>query len=117
MSETGLPAAAQVMSGEVAVGFGDGEQRGRIMVVLAPGEQWVAMDPAQAVAVAKDMIDKAVVLGANVQILVPRKEISKAKLSMLVNRVSLVMRNLLEKKRDPQYVAEEVVQIVLRDSQ
>lgn len=110
------PKEVSLQAGEIGVGAGVGEQKGKILLVLAEPKKWVAMEPAQACAIAKDMIDKAVSLGMNVEIIVPRKPISHGRRTMIVNRVDLVMRKLTEQKRPTKYIAEEIVDIVLRDS-
>lgn len=105
-------------SAEIGIGLGEGEQKNRIVLTLgATPINWFSMDPQNAVDIAKDLIDKAVMLGFDVQIVLPKREMSKVKRTMLVNRVSLVMRNLLEKKRDANFIAEELVTIVLRDAE
>lgn len=116
LPEDAPPPNMQINAGEIGVGAGEGAQKGRILLVLPKPAKWVALEPPQACAIAKDMIDKAVSLGYHVEIVIPRKPISQGKRTMLVNRVNLVMRMLTEKKRDPLFIAEELVDIVLRDS-
>lgn len=103
-------------AGEIGVGLGAGEQAGRIMLVLPQPQKWVALQPEQACAIAKDMIDKAVKMGYRVEIVVPRKPISSQTRTRIVNRLELVMKSMLAEKKDPRYVAEELTDIVLRDS-
>lgn len=106
----------KINAGEIGVAFGDGPQKGRIVMALPAMAKAIVMNPEQAVAVAKDMIDKAVTLGVNVQVLIPKKPISQSRRTLIVNRIDLVMRRLTEKKRPSRYIAEELVDIVLRDS-
>lgn len=102
--------------GEIGVAFGDGPQKGRIVVALPAMAKAIVMNPEQAVMVAKDIIDKAVSLGVQVQILIPKKPISQSRRTLIVNRIDIVMRKLQERKRPSRYIAEELVDIVLRDS-
>lgn len=105
----------ELRAGEVAVASGQGEQSGRVMLIVPNGVSWVAMLPEQAAAVGKDMIDKAVANGADVKLVLPKKEPSMMVRTMLRNRVSLIMRSELEKGRKHDYIAESIVDIVLRE--
>lgn len=118
MSASQFPPAAapEIAPGEIGVGIGAGEQKDRILLVLPKPQKWVALQPEQACAIAKDMIDKAVQMGYRVEIVVPRKPISSQTRTRIVNRLQLVMQSMLSEKKDPRYVAEELTDIVLRDS-
>lgn len=117
MNDTGpIEQKVELRAGEIGVGVGEGVQKGNVILALPAPAKWVGMTPVQAVGIAKDMIDKAVALGAHVEILIPRKPISQTKRTLIVNRVDIVMRSLQEKGRASRYIAEELVDIVLRDS-
>lgn len=90
-----------------------GAERGRVVMIFRKSVNWVAYDPQNAVDVAKCMIDSAVELGANVQIMLPKRQIKPQVYNTLVTRVGLVMKNQLEKKEHPQKVARQLVDIVL----
>lgn len=110
------PEVQELKPGEVGVASGQGEHKGRILLVVPAGARYVAMDPGQACAVGKDMIDKAVAAGAKVELILPKREIKPMVRTMLKNRVSLVMRGELEKGRKADHIAEMLVDIVLREA-
>jgi hypothetical protein len=110
------------MMGETPKREGDGRTQvvvgpedGKIVMGFPKPISWLAMEPDNAVQIAKSMIDSAVKLGANVQIVLPRRKLSEAKRTMLRYRVSLRMRSMLEKKRVPDYIAEEILVTVLQE--
>jgi hypothetical protein len=106
-----LPDGLKVNPGEIGVGLGQGAQKGRIVLVLTSG-QWASLDPQQAVAIGKDLIDKAVAMGTNVQIELPRAKVTQANHDMLVQRYKVVLRKKLIdgiKPEDVGYLAERLV--------
>lgn len=98
---------------EVGVALGEGKESGRIVLALAEPSKWISMDPRQAVAIAKDMIDKAVKLGAQVEIVMPRKEVNGTQRAVLVTRTKLVMKGQLERGVKVEHLAEQLVDIIL----
>lgn len=92
-----------------------GPEAGKIVMGFPKPISWLAMEPDNAVQIAKSMIDSAVKLGANVQIVLPRRKITEAQRTMLRNRLSLRMRSMIEKKRDFDYIAEELLATVLQE--
>lgn len=82
-------------------------------MVFKKPTKWMAMDPANAVQIAKSIIDTAVGLGLEVTIELPQKRVNAQLYWTLVNRVELNVRNMLEKKNDPKGIARAIVDIVL----
>jgi hypothetical protein len=107
----------EIKKGELGVFFGTGPEKGRIVIGFHEPIKWLALDPKNAVDVAKDFIDKAVHLGVKVHLQLPQRELSPLKYQALVTRVGLVMKNQLEKKVDPKLVAHQIVDIVLSGSE
>lgn len=99
--------------GELAVAYGVGPEKGRIVLAFAEPTKWIALDPTNAVRVAKDMIDKAAELGAKVYLQIRKPPLSAVKHQALVTRTHIVMKNQLEKNVDPKQVARQLVDIIL----
>jgi hypothetical protein len=103
----------EIKKGELGVFFGTGPEKGRIVIGFHEPIKWLALDPKNAVEVAKEFIDKATHLGTKVHLMLPKRELSPMKYQALVTRVGLVMKNQLERKVDPKLVARQIVDIVL----
>lgn len=107
---------------EDAVRIGDGKtelslgvEKGRIVMAFPKPVEWVAFDPANAVDIAKAMIDSAEACGCTVTLQVPRKVVPPIIVEKLVKRVEIVMDNLQRRKKLPKTIATELVHIVLRE--
>ena len=73
----------------------------------------VAYDPANAVEIGKKLIDCAVDCGAQVQIKVPKRQITETQRKRLITRATHVFRSLQEKGRPPKHIAQQVVDVIL----
>jgi len=86
---------------------------GKVIQRFARPMLFVAFDPGNAVQVGKKMIDCAVECGAQVEIKVPRREISNEKRKALIARCQHIMRSMQERGKSPQSVARNVVDSIL----
>lgn len=86
---------------------------GKVIVRYREPRLFVAFDPSNAVDVGKKLIDCAVECGAEVQIQVPRREISKGKRDALITRATHVLRSMTEQRRSPAHIARHVVDSIL----
>lgn len=99
--------------GEIGVFFGTEAQKGRIVLGFHHEVKWIGLDPTNAVAIAKDMIDKATELGCKVHIQIRRPVLSAVKHQAIVTRVGIVLKNQVEKGVDPKKIARQLVDITL----
>ena len=76
---------------------------------------YVPIQPSQAVAIAKSMIDAAVDCGADVRIEIPRAVVTEAQRVRLINRVSIMATSLVRDKATPGKMALEIVDTVLKE--
>ena len=88
-------------------------EQGKVIVRFPEPLLWLALDPANAVGIGKHLIDCAVDCGANVEIKVPRKEISREKRTALITRALHVQRSMTEQNRPPAMIAQHVVDSIL----
>lgn len=86
---------------------------GKVIQRFARPMLFVAFDPSNAVQVGKKMIDCAVDCGAQVEIKVPRRQISPAKRLALITRATHVMRSMTERGRPPKDIAQHVIDSIL----
>lgn len=112
MSEPKEP-KVEVKPGQIGVFFGEGAQRGQVMLVMGEPAKWTALDPQNAALIAVDMLEKAAALGVKAHLLIPPPPLSPIKFQTIVTRVAIVMKNQLEKRVDPKIVARQLVEIVL----
>ena len=84
---------------------------GQVVVVFEKPMRHIKFDPANAVQIGKHLIDCAVTLGMEVEIKVPRKEVSREQRNILVVRAMNIMRSLANKP--PKRIAIEVVDSIL----
>ncbi|HVA19806.1 MAG TPA: hypothetical protein VMU55_06515 [Solirubrobacteraceae bacterium] len=105
------PDTERIGSGETEVTVGP--EHGRVVLAFPRPQGWVGFDPQNAVEVAKAMIDAAVVCGAKVELVLPRKEITPGQYATLVTRCFFVMRGQIEKGVNLEKIARQLVDIVL----
>jgi hypothetical protein len=101
---------------------GDGDVE---MVIFQRGDQvvmrfrepmlWVGFDPTNAVAVGKQLIDLAVACGANVEIVVPRQEVSREQRAVLTQRTAHIVRSMSAGGRPIDFIAQQVVDSILAE--
>lgn len=91
------------------------EHDGQVIMRFREDTSWVAFDPSNAVNVAKAMIDSAVALGANVEIMVPRREVTREQRAKLITRVGHIYRSMSEKNRPLPFIASQVVDTLLEE--
>lgn len=90
-----------------------GQRGGKVVLEFFKSIDSVTFDPANAVILARQMIDIAVACGANVTIEVPRRKITKEQRNKLVSRATIVFRSLIEKGKTPAVIARNVVDTIL----
>lgn len=88
-------------------------ERGQVVQRFQRPMQYILYDPINAVGVGKHLIDLGVELGATFTIELPRKQITREKRDALVARAMHIHRSLTEKRKDPKYIATEVVDSIL----
>lgn len=86
---------------------------GKVIIRYREPRLWVAFDPQNAVQIGKHLIDCAVACGADVQIQVPRRKISREQRDRLVVRTTHIYRSLQEKNTAPGVIARSVVDTIL----
>lgn len=86
---------------------------GKVIIRYREPRLWVAFDPTNAVQIGKHLIDCAVALGAQVEIKVPRRKITREQRERLVTRATHVYRSLQEQNRTPAQIARNVVDTIL----
>lgn len=74
---------------------------------------WVGLEPKNAAEMAKLLLDAAQQQGANIQLSMPRREVTKDQRDRLIVRATQVFRSLAEKRRPPAEIARQVVDSVL----
>ena len=84
---------------------------GQVIVRFQKPMLYVKFDGPNAVQVGKHLIDCAVQLGVDVEIKVPRREVSRETRNILVMRCQHIMRSLANKP--PKRIAIEVVDSIL----
>ena len=87
----------------------------QIIIRFRKPMEWVGFDLPNAVAVGKQLIDLAVSLGANVELVLPRREVTREQRVRLMNRTAHIFRSMTEKGRPPQMIAEQVVDTILSE--
>src|SRR5690348_12013852 len=105
-----LPAEMRVNPGQLAVAHGAGKLQGEILIIMH--RDWTHVPAGVAVAIAKDMIDKAVEGGANVQVQLPRLQVKDAVFQMLIQRFRVILRKKIAdgiKPNDAEYLAQRLV--------
>lgn len=90
-----------------------GQSHGKVVQRFQRPMTYVLYEPANAVGVAKTMIDTAVALGANVAIQVPRRNITREQREKLVTRATHVFRSMQEQGKTPAWIARNVVDTIL----
>ena len=88
---------------------------GRVLLRFRESVEWVAFDPANAGAVGKEMIDQAVVCGMNLDIVVPRPQVTREQRDRLVQRTAHIFRSMTESGRQPNFIAQQIVDTILSE--
>lgn len=88
-------------------------EKGKIVLAFFRPVDRITLDPPNAVLIAKEFLDLAQVCGHEVVLQVPKRKITKEQRDRLINRATLVFKNLSEKGRAPGYIAREVVDSIL----
>lgn len=87
---------------------------GKVVLMFPNPVAWVALDPDVAARVADQMLGYAVELGETIEIKLPQKQINPVHRQAVINRVQTVMRQLQERGRRPEYIAEELTDLVIK---
>lgn len=117
MSEAANEPVVDIKPGEIGVFFGEGPQKGRLVLVLGTPAKWTALDPQNAAQIAADILEKARLMGVKIQVLMPRPELSPIKYQALVKRAQLVLTNQLSDRVPPTKIAQQLVDIILGGSE
>ena len=96
---------------EIAVG----DQDGQVILKFSKNVSWIAIDPQIAPLIAEQMIRASSACGVKVTLQMPEKEITVMQRAAMAARVKLVMNNLKDRGKKPEFIAQEVVDIVLRE--
>lgn len=110
-SENAAPTRTGTGKTEITIG----PENGRVVMGFPNPITWFAMDPLNAAQIGRELINAATKLGADVQIIIPKKQITETQRRVLITRVHLVMKNQLEKHIRPERVAQQLVDIVLAE--
>lgn len=100
----------QAGAGQLAIGVEDK----RVVIKLPPGKDWIALDPDVSARVAEELIFCVMQCGVKVVIPEEKKELSIMQRAALDNRIEIVLREMIEKKAKPSYMAKTMVDVVLR---
>ena len=92
--------------------FQDDEQ---IIMRFRKAMEWVGFDPPNAVAVGKQLIDLAVMSGANVELVLPRPQVTPQQRERMMNRTAHIFRSMSEKGRPPDFIAQQIVDTILSE--
>ena len=98
-------------AGQLAVGI----ENKRVVIKLPPGKDWIAIDPDVAARVAEELIFCTMACGVKVVIPQEKKVLTPIQRSAIENRVALVYRNLTDRKAKPEYIAKQLIDIVMRE--
>lgn len=107
--------AQQNDSGKVDMIIAPWLHRGEKLVVIRyeMARHWVGLEPTHAAEMAKLLLDAAAQQGANIQLSMPRREVTRDQRDRLIVRATQVFRSLQEKGRPPAEIARQVVDTVL----
>lgn len=105
--------AKDPLLGEGATHVAVGDQGGKVILKFPKPVEWIALDPQIAPLVAEQMIHAASACGVRVSLQVPEKQINAMQRAALAARVKLVMSNLQDRGKAPEFIATEIVDIVL----
>lgn len=94
---------------ELAIGI----ERGQVVIRFQLPQTRVSMDPTNAARVGKELIDRAVDLGARVAIIPPPRKITDQMRKALIARIQHVIRSTQDQNRPPEYVAMAVFDSVI----
>lgn len=97
---------------EIAVG----DQDGQVILKFSKNVSWIAIDPQIAPLIAEQMIRASSACGVRVSLQMPEREIKPNQRKALAARVELVMKNMNDRGKGRDFIAQEVVDIVLRDT-
>ena len=98
-------------AGQLAIGV----ENKRVVIKLPPGRDWIALDPDVAARVAEELIFCTMACGVKVLIPQEKKELSPTQRAAIERRVALVITNLHERKAKSQYIAKQMVDIIMRE--
>ena len=99
------------LAGQLAIGI----DNKRVVIKLPPGNDWIALDPDVAARVAEELIFCTMACGVKVLIPQEKKEITQIQRVAIERRVALVLDNLNERKAKPEYVAKQIIDVVMRE--
>lgn len=100
--------------GDGATTLAVGDREGKVVLVFPRPVGWVALDPDVAPLVAERMIQAAVACGQRVTIQMPERQVSPAQRMAMIVRAEIVMRQLRGRGKPDDYIAAEVVDVVLK---
>ena len=101
----------QSAAGQLAIGI----DNKRVVIKLPPGNDWIALDPDVAARVAEELIFCTMACGVKVVIPQEKKVLSPVQRVAIERRVALVIRNLIERKSKPEYMAKQIIDVVMRE--
>lgn len=97
--------------GNLAIGI----ENKRVVIKLPPGKDWIALDPDVAARVAEELIFCTMQCGCKVVIPQEKKVLTQMQRTAIERRVALVITNLHERKAKSQYMAKQIIDVVMRE--
>jgi len=109
---------AELNGGEPLIGDGNttaaiGTRDGKVIMQFPIPKQWLAMDPQNAVLIAKAIIDAAVDLGLDVRIQAPKPQVSDGLRLRMETRCLMVLNNKREHTEKTPILARRIVDTIL----
>lgn len=111
MNGNDVPSLAGVGGGQVELAIGI--ERGQVVIRFQAPQDRIGMDPTNAARIGKELIDRAVDLGARVAFIPPPRKISDQMRKALIARIQHVIRSTQDQHRNPEYVATAVFDSVI----
>jgi len=92
-----------------------GKEGGKVVMRFPSSVTWMELDPDQAALIGESMIMSAAGLGVRIEIPQEKREITPMQRAALDARVSLVLKNMIEKNAKPEYMAKQLIDVIMRE--
>lgn len=103
----------QPLIGDGSTQIAVGDRDGKVILQFPTPIQWAALDPPNAVGIAKAMIDASVVCGLDVQITTPKRQVSEGEKLRMEVRTVMLLKNKRESKEKDEMLAKRIVENLL----
>lgn len=106
------------MNGSPLIGEGTtqvavGDRDGQVVLQFHRSIQWCVLDPATAVQMAKSVIDAAVNCGMNVEIKMPKPEVTEGQRVRMEARAAMILNNKRDHTEKTPVLARRLVDTIL----